>query len=334
MTGPILVAEGLRKTFQASKSMGGPRTTVEAVRGVDLTVRTGEVFGLLGPNGAGKTTSMRMLCTLLSPTAGTARIAGFDLVTQQADVRRHIGYVGQKGGMERVASGRENLVLQAKLHGMDSRAASARVNALIDRLRLAEFADRKTRTLSGGQRRIFDLACGIVHTPRLLFLDEPTTGLDPASRSRVWEEVGRLHAEGATVFLTTHYLEEADALCSTVAIVDRGQVVAFGTPSELKAKVGGDTVLLGFGSDTDAARAKTTLAGTGFARELHQDAAHIRLYVEQGDQKLAGVLASLHAARLTVTTVSLSRPTLDQVFLKLTGRSLSAAAESESEEAA
>jgi len=322
MAEPILLAEQLRKTFIAKKGMG-PKAVVEAVRGVDLRVGAGEVFGLLGPNGAGKTTTMRMLCTLLPPSGGSGRIAGFDLIRDQAEVRKCIGYVSQKGGMERVATGRENLLLQAQLYGMSRRQAVERVNVILARLKIGEFADRKTNTYSGGQRRIFDLASGIIHSPPLLFLDEPTTGLDPQSRSRVWEEVGRLHGEGATIFLTTHYLEEADALCDRVAIVDRGQVVAHGTPAELKRLVGGDTIALGFASADHAARARNVLLHS--VKELVIDERALRLTVEQGDERLPIILAALNAAQLPVLTVALSRPTLDQVFLKLTGRSLTAA---------
>ena len=317
---PILEARQLRKTFRRARGAKG--AAVEAVRGVDLTVGTGEVFGLLGPNGAGKTTAMRILCTLLLPTGGTARIAGFDLVREQTKVRERIGYVGQKGGMEGVATGRENLVLQARLYGMSRAAAIARANELIDRLRLREFADRKTQTYSGGQRRIFDLAAGIIHTPPLLFLDEPTTGLDPASRARVWDEVRRLHGDGATVFLTTHYLEEADSLCDHVAIMDQGLVAAFGTPGELKRTVGGDTIVLGFASEQAAKAAATAIAGSAFGANTQLHGATVRLYVEHGEERLPAVLQFLHGRQLETATVTLSRPSLDEVFLKLTGRSI------------
>ena len=318
MSEPILVATGLRKTFRAAR--GNP--AVEALRGVDLTVATGEVFGLLGPNGAGKTTAMRILCTLLIPSAGSARIAGFDLVREQAQVRQRIGYVGQKGGMEGVATGRENLILQARLYGMSRAAAAVRVDELIDRLKLAEFAGRKTQTYSGGQRRIFDLASGIIHKPPLLFLDEPTTGLDPASRARVWDEVRRLNVEGATVFLTTHYLEEADALCGHVAIMDKGAVAALGTPADLKATVGGDTIVLGFASEAAAKAAAAAVVGSPFGAKMQTHAQTVRLYVQRGEEVLPAVLQFLNAKQLEIATVTLARPSLDEVFLKLTGRSL------------
>jgi ABC-2 type transport system ATP-binding protein len=223
--GPIIHTEKLCKRFPGAK-----KEVVEAVRDLDLDVETGEIFGLLGPNGAGKTTTMRMLCTLLVPSSGRAIVTGFDLTTQAAEIRRHIGYVGQKGGMEHVATGRENLMLHARLYRMSKAEAARRIDSLIERLKLGAFADRLTQTYSGGQRRIFDLASGIINAPQLLFLDEPTTGLDPQSRARVWEEVKALHEQGTSILLTTHYLEEADVLCDRVAIVDLGRIVALGPP--------------------------------------------------------------------------------------------------------
>src|ERR1700679_1235060 len=201
----MLQVKDLRKTFRSKdrKSKGAP---VEAVRSINFAVQKSEIFGLLGPNGAGKTTTMRMLCTLLTPTSGTATIAGFDLLSQQDSVRKTIGYVSQVGGMQRESSGRENLLLQARLYGMSKRAAQARIAGILSFLQLESFADRRTSTYSGGQRRIFDLASGIVHEPQLLFLDEPSTGLDPQNRAHVWEHVKQLNERGATIFLSTHYL--------------------------------------------------------------------------------------------------------------------------------
>jgi ABC-2 type transport system ATP-binding protein len=216
----VIETHGLRRVFKSGKRV------VEAVAGVDLAVQQGEIFGFLGPNGAGKTTTLRMLATLLSPTGGTARVAGCDLRTQPDQVRERIGYVGQAGGADREITGRRELVFQGRLYGMTAGSANRRAAELIDKLELEACADRKVGTYSGGQKRRLDIGLGLVHDPQLLFLDEPTTGLDPQSRARVWDEVQRMHERGITVFLTTHYLDEADALCDRIAIIDYGKIVA------------------------------------------------------------------------------------------------------------
>ncbi|MFI1975902.1 ABC transporter ATP-binding protein [Streptomyces wedmorensis] len=228
---PIISTTGLARTFPGRN---GP---VEAVRGIDLTVRPGEILGLLGPNGAGKTTTLRMLTTLLPPTAGAATVAGHDLLKDPAAVRRRIGYVAQSGGLDPQETVRSELVLQGRLYGLDRTRATARAEELAAELHLTELLDRPTPALSGGQRRRLDLAMGLTHRPEILFLDEPTTGLDPGSRADLWALVRRLRDEfGTTVVLTTHYLDEADALADRLVIVDKGTVVAEGSPAALKAE--------------------------------------------------------------------------------------------------
>ncbi len=310
----------LRKTFPSRGK--GKSAPVEAVRGINFEVSKGEIFGLLGPNGAGKTTTMRMLCTLLAPTSGSVKIAGYELASHQAEIRNQIGYVSQVGGMQREATGRENILLQAKLYGMSKAEAETRVAELLDLLQLDTFADRKTVTYSGGQRRIFDLASGIVHRPQLLFLDEPSTGLDPQNRAHVWEQVKKLYEQGTTVFLTTHYLDEADALCDRVAIVDHGTIVAMGSPDELKRQIAGDIVTLGFGGNDIATKTVEILKDSTFIRESHINEETVQLYVDRGDENLPVVMKTLNQNNITIKTIQLSRPTLDDVFLKLTGRSL------------
>ena len=318
----MVKTEGLRKTFKSR------RRVIEAVKGIDLLVEQGEVFGFLGPNGAGKTTTLRMLTTLLPPSGGDAQVAGFDLRRQAGRVREHIGYVSQAGGIDHTATARENLVLQARLYGSDSATASARAKALIAALELETIADRVARTYSGGQRRRLDLALGLVHHPPLLFLDEPTTGLDPQSRARLWDEIRRLRTEGMTVFLTTHYLEEADALCDRVAIIDDGQIVAEGTPDALKRQIAGDVVTVGLESQNGAVhQAEDMLRNQWFVRELDADQERLRLYVERGEEALPAILRLLDGAGLSIRTISLARPTLDDVFLRQTGRSLREAEE-------
>jgi ABC-2 type transport system ATP-binding protein len=317
----MIEVKDLRKTFR-SKDRKSKGATVEAVRSINFAVQKGEIFGFLGPNGAGKTTTMRMLCTLLTPTSGTATIAGFDLLSQQESVRKAIGYVSQVGGMERESTGRENLLLQARLYGMSKSAAQARIAAILSFLQLESFADRRTSTYSGGQRRIFDLASGIVHEPQLLFLDEPSTGLDPQNRAHVWEHVKKLNERGATIFLSTHYLEEADALCCRVAIIDHGNIVALGSPSELKREISGDIVKLGFADLSGAQRALAALQTTAFVKDSSITETTLNLHVEQGDENLPALMMTLHRQNIAIKNIRLSRPSLDDVFLKLTGRTL------------
>src|SRR5919112_6409465 len=236
----MIETRDLRKSFTSRQRR--EKKVVEAVRGVDLDVAEGEIFGFLGPNGAGKTTTLRMLATLLEPDGGSAVIAGADLRRSPGEVRRRIGYVAQGGSTWDDSTAREELVHQARLYGIGKADATARAARVLEAFQLSEYADRKCKTYSGGQRRRVDIALGIVHEPKLVFLDEPTTGLDPQSRAHMWDEVRRLRAEGMTVFITTHYLDEADALCDRVAIIDNGQIVAEGTPDELKREISGDVV--------------------------------------------------------------------------------------------
>ena len=319
----IIEARGLARTFKSR------RRTVQAVRGVDLTVADGEVVGFLGPNGAGKTTTLRMLTTLLKPTAGTATVAGADLLRDPVGVRRRIGYVPQAigqtmGGTHDQCLVIEELLDQGALYRIGKVEAAHRAELLIKQLDLSGLDQRMVKTLSGGQRRRLEIALGLVHQPPLVFLDEPTTGLDPQSRSNMWEHIRRLRSElGTTVFLTTHYLEEADALCDRVFIIDHGVIVAVGTPDELKRRVSGDVVTLrvnGGAGGTDAAR--SLLAAQPVVREVAEAEGALRLTVEHGEQALPVLLRVLDGAGITMTSINLSRPTLDDVFLTLTGRSL------------
>jgi ABC-2 type transport system ATP-binding protein len=310
----IIETRGLRRTF---KTRGG---VVEAVAGVDLRVMAGEVFGFLGPNGAGKTTTLRMLATLLPPSGGDATIAGRDLRREPGQVRARIGYVGQRGGTDPKVTGRAELVFQARLYGLGTTAARRRAAELLATLELDAAADRPTETYSGGQRRRLDIGLGLIHQPQLLFLDEPTTGLDPQSRARLWDEIRRLRDGGMTVFLTTHYLEEADALCDRLAIIDQGRIVVEGTPEQLKRQIAGDVVTLGVIGDQQAAL--DLLQALPFVREAERDEDVIRLYVERGETAMPAILRHLDGAGLELQTIALTRPSLDDVFLRQTGRSL------------
>ena len=310
----IIQARGLRRTF---KSRVGP---VEAVAGIDLQVMEGEVFGFLGPNGAGKTTTLRMLTTLLPPTGGEVHVAGFNLRTQAGEVRKHIGYVGQRGGTDPVITGRTELVFQARLYGLNAVEARTRASELLALMELEAAADRATGSYSGGQRRRLDIALGLIHRPKLVFLDEPTTGLDPQSRSHMWSEVRRLRGLGMTVFLTTHYLEEADALCDRLAIIDHGRIVAEGTAEELKRQIAGDSIALTVAGDQRPALA--VLQGQPFVREANADQDAVHLYVDRGETAMPSILRLLDGAGLVLTSISLARPSLDDVFLRQTGHTL------------
>ncbi|TQL75833.1 ABC-2 type transport system ATP-binding protein [Stackebrandtia endophytica] len=318
----LIETAGLRKTYRSRQK----KEEVEAVRGVDLTVKEGEIFGFLGPNGAGKTTTLRMLSTLLEPTSGTARVGGFDLLKQPTQVRRTVGYVGQSGGTWGEVTAREELVMQGRLYEMPKAECRTRAAEVIKAFELDEFADRKIKGYSGGQRRRLDVALGTVHRPKLLFLDEPTTGLDPQSRAHMWDEVRQLRERGTSVFLTTHYLDEADALCDRLAIIDNGEIVVDGTPLDLKRQIAGDIVEIGVGtSPEEAAR---LLSDKSFVREVESGEPDpsgvviLRLYVEDGSAAVPDILRTLDAADISPLSIELHRPSLDDVFLKQTGRSL------------
>jgi ABC-2 type transport system ATP-binding protein len=318
--GPV---ENVIATHELRKSFSSRRGPVDAVRGISINVAQGEIFGFLGPNGAGKTTTLRMLTTLLPIDAGTAIVAGFDVARKPKQVRSRIGYVSQLGGADEDSTGRENLILQGRLYGARSAAVACRVSALIELLDLAEFADRRVKTYSGGQRRRLDVALGIVHEPAVLFLDEPTAGLDPQSRANLWEHIRALRDRGTTAFLTTHYLEEADVLCDRLMIMDHGQIVAEGTPRDLKREVAGDSVsIILRQGDVCAERALPVLCQQPYVRQLAADDGQVRLYVDDGGTALPELIRLLDGENIGIRSITLSEPSLDDVFLQQTGRSL------------
>jgi ABC-2 type transport system ATP-binding protein len=302
----------LRKSFHVKGK------TVEAVRGVDLTVAEGEIFGLLGPNGAGKTTTLRILTTLLPADAGTAFVAGADVRRDPVLVRRRIGYVGQRGGADAGATGRENLLLAGRLYGLSAVAAGSRCAELTEVFELGELVDRAVRTYSGGQRRRLEVALGIMHRPRVLFLDEPTTGLDPQNRANLWSLLRSLRDAGTTVFLTTHYLDEADQLSDRVAIVDHGQVIALGSPDELKRRYSVTPDVAP--STLDAIAGELAEAVSAGSEVIERGA--IRLTVKDTTSAMATVFGLLAARGVSALDASVGRPSLDDVFLRETGRSL------------
>ena len=316
-----IVAEGLVRRFGA----------IEAVAGVDLLVKPGEIFGFLGPNGAGKSTMVRMLTTLLRPTAGSARVAGFDIVSEADKVRRAIGVALQDAAIDPLMTGRELLRLQAVLHGLDRGRASARGDALLETVGLTGAADRRVGTYSGGMRRRLDLALSLIHEPEVLFLDEPTTGLDPNSRFALWDEVRKLNREsGTTVFLTTQYMEEADELAGRIAIIDDGRIVAEGSPAQLKAKVGDPTLQVSVGGGHDTLGAEQVLMAFGDPVPAEPGSVAVRLAGGAGE--IAAVVRALDDAKVAVEGIELHMPSLDDVFQQATGRRLEGAAEVQGDE--
>ena len=305
-----IAVEGLRKRYG----------DVQALDGVSFRVREGEVFGLLGPNGAGKSTTVRVLVTLTRADEGTATVNGKDVVEDTNAVRRAIGYVPQDSGVDQFGTGRENLTLQGRVQGMSGADLRARVAELLELVGISDAADRIVKNYSGGMRRRLDIALGLVHRPRVLFLDEPTTGLDPEARVAMWEEVSRLaQAEALTILLTTHYLEEADQLAHRLAIVSQGKIVVEGTPAQLKAGLSGDAVHVELNDDT-VEEAQRVLAAVGARPEQVVDGRTIVSRVENGGRALPGIMSALEAAGIEVASVSLSRPSLDDVYLHFTGR--------------
>jgi ABC-2 type transport system ATP-binding protein len=307
--------QALSRTFE-----GG----IDAVRSVDLEIAKGEVFGFLGPNGAGKSTTIRMLCTLLPPTAGSASVAGFDVVADDDEVRKRIGVALQEIGLDPVQTGRELLELQCGLYGIRGGAGRERAEELLELVGLTEAADRRTKTYSGGMKRRLDLASALVHKPEVLFLDEPTTGLDPASRLTVWQEVRDINANGTTIFLTTQYLEEADELCERLAIIDGGEIVAEGTPEKLKSDIGDDVVSVEL-SGADAEKTKAVIGDLAGLDRIVAEPEALHLYVEDGATSIAEIVRRLDAAKIEVGAISVARPSLDDVFLEATGRRLEGA---------
>jgi ABC-2 type transport system ATP-binding protein len=315
--------EGLVREFK-----GG----VRAVDGIELRVEPGEIYGFLGPNGAGKSTTVLMLTTLLPPTSGTARVAGHDIVKEGPQVRMAIGAALQEAALDGLLTGREHMRLQTTLQGIPKHERRARGDALLERVGLAEAADRKVRGYSGGMKRRLDLALALVHHPRILFLDEPTTGLDPQSRADMWQEVARLaHEDGVTVFLTTQYLEEADALADRIAIIDRGKIVARGTPEALKAEIGRPTLEVEPAERGDRDAVAGVLQRFGTPVTARPGAVAVRLH--GGVDQLPEVIRALDAESLTAADFRLHAPTLDDVFLAKTGRKLEGGEQAEVAEA-
>jgi ABC-2 type transport system ATP-binding protein len=299
---------------------------VTALDGLSLSITAGEVFGLLGPNGAGKSTTIRILTTLSRPTSGTATVAGIDVLKRPDAVRRAIGVVTQLASTDAVATGRENLLLAGRIHGMRGAAVKARADELLERFSLTEAAGRFVRTYSGGMRRKLDVALGLMHRPQVLFLDEPTTGLDPQARAEMWAEIARLaRDERLTILLTTHYLDEADQLANRLAIVDRGRVVIEGTPEDLKSELRGDAVVAELNPTADLTVARSAIERLGDTRDIVVEGRAVRARVEHGASAVPAVLAALEGAGTPALSITVARPSLDDVYLRHTGRTFAAA---------
>jgi len=313
----MIHTRGLTRRFKVKSE------TVDAVRGLDIDIEAGELVAFLGPNGAGKSTSLRMLTTLLPPTSGTATVAGHDVLADPSAVRRRIGYIGQGNGAGAHFRVRDELVTQGRCYGLSQPAARQRAGELLDTLDLAPLATRTAGTLSGGQRRRLDIALGLIHRPKLLFLDEPSAGLDPQNRANLWEHLLRLRTEfGTTIFLTTHYLDEADTMAERVLVIDHGRVIADDTSERLKANLAGDRITITTGSQADAIQAAWIADRIPSAHEVSTAATTVALRVPGGNAVLPDYLRALDAAAIRVLTAEVRRPTLDDVFLALTGRSL------------
>jgi ABC-2 type transport system ATP-binding protein len=324
----MIEASGLRKSFHTRRRR--KVTTVDAVRGVDFAVRRGEIFGFLGPNGAGKTTTLRMLATLLRPDGGEATIGGVDLRHDPAQVRQCIGFVAQGSGTYDRSTARRDLIHQARMYGSSKSTAKDLAEAAIKAFQLGDFADRRISTYSGGQRRRLDVALGVIHSPQVIFLDEPTAGLDPQSRARMWSEVRRLRDEGMTIFLTTHYLDEADALCDRISIIDAGLIVAEGTPSDLKREISGDVIIVDLAAPDTAGTPEPTVMLEGSKILTEQPYVHscetidarLRLYVDSAATAIPQVMRALSNKGIEPGAIESRRPSLDDVFLAKNGRTL------------
>ena len=314
ITTNAIEAEGLVKIYRARKSQ------VRALDGVSLTVPEGSVLGLLGPNGAGKTTTVRILATLLKPDEGRATVAGFDVRTQPQDVRASIGLSGQYAAVDEMLTGRENLWMFGRLYGLPSKEARSRGDLLLEQFELVDAADRIVKTYSGGMRRRLDLAGALIGRPRLLFLDEPTTGLDPRSRLGMWEVIRGLVKEGVTLLLTTQYLEEADELADTIAVVDHGRIIAQGTADELKLQVGGERIEVVIHDRTRLAEARDVLSAIGVGEATYEEhTRRVSVPSDGGASRLINVVRDLGEQAIVIDDIALRRPTLDDVFLALTG---------------
>jgi ABC-2 type transport system ATP-binding protein len=298
---------------------------VQALDGLSFSVPAGTVFGLLGPNGAGKSTTVKVLTTLAHPDAGSAKVAGFDVLAEPARVRESIGVVSQAGGLDQEATGRENLRLQGQVFGMGGKGLETRIDELLSQFGLADAGDRLVREYSGGMRRRLDVAQALVHKPQVLFLDEPTTGLDPEVRAEMWDEIARLAGEGLTVLLTTHYLEEADNLVTQLAIVDKGRVVAEGSPDELKRGLRGDAIHIELDADATEAAVREALERVDGVSEVLMNERVVHARAEDGARSVPSVLGALEGAGLEVGSVTVARPSLDDVYLRFAGRTFGAA---------
>jgi len=317
VTGTAIAAEDLVKTYPGRGRKAAP---VKALDGLSIAVRRGTIFGLLGPNGAGKSTTIKILTTLARPDAGTASIKGVDVLKRPDQVRRMIGVVAQHSGSDPMATGRENLILQGHLFGMRGGEVKARADELLARFDLTDAANRLVKTYSGGMQRRLDVALGLVHRPEILFLDEPTTGLDPEARTAMWQEINRLASgDGMTVLLTTHYMEEADRLADQLAIVDHGTVVAEGSPDALKGDLRGDAVHLDLPSGADAGAATAILESLPHVRDLRVTGRALSARSDDGAAAVPSILAALERAGIPVAAVTVARPSLDDVYLRHTG---------------